>query len=101
MHTYLKQIILMNSSNELPSNFALEAFLSSISSIFRYLLRPYLTYMSKITALVCFVCVCVCVSFVHVWLVVCNFVRVINNAMEPLLVLTVSPIIFKHIIFVM
>ena len=43
----------MNLSNELPSNFALKAFLSSISSIFRYSLGPYLTYMSKITALVC------------------------------------------------
>ena len=37
-----------------------------------------------------YVCVCVrvCVSFVHAWLVVCNFVCVINNAIKPLLVFT-------------
>ena len=95
--SYLVIHTLMNLGNELPSNFALKAFLSSISSIFRYSLRLYLTYIYQ-KSLLLFV---VCVSFVHTWLVVCNFVCVINNAIKPLLVLTPSPIIFVYIIFVM
>ena len=79
-----KQINLDEFKQRIAFKFQMKAFLSSISLIFSYSLIPYLTYTSKITALVC---VCVCLLFMRV------FVRVINNAIEPLFVLT------RHLLF--